>query len=93
MKLQRKKIGNGYYQSGYGKGFIKGPIVYVIDGKCFARHLRGWDVAFNQSLEGYVRVNAYDDGDDLVFIQCSDTTTESHRLFKPKKELKAHTAK
>lgn len=53
--MKRIKIGQGYYQAGYGKGFKKAAAVYLIEGKAYARDTKG--LAFQTDLSGYVMLN------------------------------------
>ena len=46
------KIGKGYYQSGYGKGFKKNPIIRLINGKAYAKDSTAFP--FQTDLDGYV---------------------------------------
>ena len=52
----RKKIGEGYWQCGYGKGYKKAN-VYMINGFAYAKDKRNSEVAFERDLDGYVMVN------------------------------------
>ena len=49
------KIGQGYYQSGYGKGFKKNPIIRLINGKAYAKDSKA--LPFQTDMEGYVMLN------------------------------------
>jgi len=58
--MTKIKIGKGYFQKGYGKGFNKTATIYLIGDKLYARNIKGWRCDFeklNGELEGYVRVN------------------------------------
>ena len=58
--MKRIKIGQGYFQSGYGKGFKKTPTVWLINGKAYAKDKAGADCSstpLTGELEGYVTVN------------------------------------
>jgi len=58
--LRRIKIGKGYFQSGYGRGFKKSPIIYLINGKAYAKDKGGADselTPLKDELCGYVAVN------------------------------------
>jgi len=60
MNKQRIKAGKGYYQRGHGRGFISSPVIWEIRGKYYAKHRRGWELAFKQltgPLSGYVEVH------------------------------------
>ena len=50
-----EKIGKGYYQSGYGRGFKKNPIIRLINGKAYAKDSTGG--GFQTDIEGHVMVN------------------------------------
>jgi hypothetical protein len=74
----RKKIGNSYYQSGYGRGRRKAPI-YLINGYCYASDRKNWHSDFDPltgELEGYIRVNK----DGIEFFQVSDHTCIDRHL-------------
>lgn len=65
----KTKIGNGFYQSGYGRGFLKASI-YLIDGFAYARSAYAWKTDYNQldgDLKYYVRVNAMKSGNNIIF--------------------------
>jgi hypothetical protein len=66
---QIKKIGQGYYQSGYGRGFKKNPIVRLINGKAYVKD--STQTPFQTDLEGYVMVNAFKTGDQIFFAAVS----------------------
>ncbi len=51
-----EKIGKGYYQSGYGRGFKKKPIIRLINGKAYAKDSKAFP--FQTDMQGYVMVNA-----------------------------------
>jgi hypothetical protein len=59
------KIGQGYYQSGYGKGFDKKPIIRLINGKAYAK--KSSALPFQTDLKGYVMVNAFKTGEQISF--------------------------
>ena len=68
--MERKKIGQGYHQAGYGRGFKKNPIVWLINGKAYAKDANG--LPNETDLEGYVMVNAIKSlvtGDIIFFEQ------------------------
>ena len=79
--MERKKVGNNYYQSGYGRGNKKANI-YLINGFYYAKDAKNWGSDFNPltgELTGYVRVN----GDSLGFFQVSDNShIDKHRPAK-----------
>jgi hypothetical protein len=54
--MKKTKIGQGYWQSGYGRGFKKTPIVWLINGKAYAKDAKA--TPFQTDLEGYVMLNA-----------------------------------
>ena len=55
---QRTKVGQGFWQSGYGKGFKKLPFIYLINGKYYAKDNESAKLAFEKSgIEGYIMVN------------------------------------
>ncbi len=63
--IQSTKIGKGYYQSGYGRGFKKNPIVRLINGKAYVKDATQFP--FQTDIEGYVMVNALKTGDQTFF--------------------------
>lgn len=76
----REKIGVGYWQSGYGKGFHKTAIIYLINGKAYAKDKRGAEVTYETDLTGYVMVNkakSLDGG--ITFSQIG--RIEQHKKF------------
>lgn len=68
MQNQVTKIGKGFYQSGYGKGFKKEPIIRLINGKAYAKC--STVTPFETDLEGYIMVNAFVSGNDICFGEC-----------------------
>ena len=77
MKTQSTKIGKGYYQSGYGRGFKKNPIVRLINGKAYVKDAT--QTPFQTDLEGYVMVNALKTGDQTFFAAVS--RIKEHNLY------------
>lgn len=70
--MKKTKIGQGYWQSGYGKGFKKAPIIYLINGKAYARDKYNYDCSFQKSeFINMVMVNKLVSGDDITFYQVS----------------------
>jgi hypothetical protein len=67
--IQSPKIGTGYYQSGYGRGFKKNPIVRLINGKAYVKDAT--QSPFQTDLEGYVMVNVFKTGDQPFFAAVS----------------------
>lgn len=53
--MKKTKIGQGYWQSGYGRGFKKTPIVWLINGKAYAKDSK--TTPFQTDLEGYIMLN------------------------------------
>lgn len=94
--LERKKAGQGYTQSGCGRGFTSKPIVYLIRGKYYAKHKAGAASAFDPlqgDLEGYVRVNAvYENGKPVRFFECLDMPGELHQYARSYKGPKIQQA-
>lgn len=85
--MEKKRIGKGYQQKGYGRGFNKNAVIWLIDGKAYARDLRGWKLsmfALTDELEGYVRVNKFGEGTEFEdFIETN--SNENHKLFNVEK--------
>lgn len=75
--LNTTKIGKGYWQSGYGRGFKKNPIVRLINGKAYVKDAT--QTPFQTDLEGYVMVNALKNGDRTFFAAVSLIT--DHKLY------------
>ena len=63
--MKNTKIGKGYYQKGYGKGFKKNPIIRIINGKAYAKDASA--LPFQTDIEGYVMVNAFKTGEQISF--------------------------
>jgi hypothetical protein len=61
------KIGKGYYQSGYVKGFKKNPIIRLINGKAYAKDSTAFP--FQTDLDGYVMVNTLKVGEHTFFAE------------------------
>jgi len=57
--MKREKIGKGYFQAGYGRGFKSSPVIWLINGKAYAKDSANADGLYPLSGElcGYVRVN------------------------------------
>lgn len=56
-EMQKQKIGQGYYQAGYGRGFKKSPVVWLINGKAYVKDSKA--SPYETDLEGYVMVNNF----------------------------------
>lgn len=65
--MEKKKIGKGYWQSGYGRGFKKTPSVWLINGKAYAKDAQA--TPFQTDLEGYVMLNAINFGTGISFAE------------------------
>jgi hypothetical protein len=72
-----KKIGQGYYQSGYGKGFDKKPIVRLINGKAYVK--KSSALPFQTDIVGYVMVNAFKTGEQISFGEVG--IISQHKLY------------
>ena len=89
--MKRIKIAQGYNQSGYGRGFKRSPIVYLINNKLYAKDKAGSESSYSPlqgDLEGYVMVNKLDklteNGSDYYF----QVSLESeHKDYSPATEL------
>ena len=55
MTTKKVKIGRGYYQSGYGRGYKHNVIVWLIEGKAYVKDSNAYP--FETDLPGYVMVN------------------------------------
>lgn len=64
MKPEKIKIGTGFYQSGYGRGFKKGPVIWKINGKAYARSSDAMD--FRTDLPGFIMVNSMTCGGGVI---------------------------
>jgi len=53
--MKKTKIGKGYYQSGYGRGFKSICTVWAINGKAYVKDANS--LPFQTDLEGYTMVN------------------------------------
>ena len=74
----KEKIGKGYYQAGYGRGFKKSPIVWLINGKAYVKDSLAHP--FQTDLEGYVMVNAMMANNYKYFVACGLIT--EHKNYK-----------
>jgi len=92
-QIKRIKIGQGYFQSGYGKSLNKQANVYLINGKLYAKDKKGCELNYSplkDDLEGYVRVNELSckftknsDKITLSYYQVSDATQiDIHKEYK-----------
>ena len=86
--MKRVKIAQGYNQSGYGRGFKKSPIVYLINGKLYAKDKAGSETDFHQlagELEGYIRVNKLhkltDSGSDYYYQVSGHSKADEHKEY------------
>lgn len=66
-KNKREKIGQGYWQNGYGKGFSKKPIIWLINGKAYAKDSR--NSQYHVSIPGYIMVNAMKMDGKIIFAE------------------------
>jgi len=55
QSIKKQKIGVGYWANGYGIGFQKTAVVYLINGKAYTRDTKGR--AFETDLPGYKMLN------------------------------------
>jgi len=53
--MKKEKIGRGYWQCGYGRGYDKTPIVWKINGKAYIKSAKS--SPFETDLQGYTMVN------------------------------------
>lgn len=60
-RINRLKIGKGYFHSGCGRGFVSAPIIYLINGKAYARDKAEYELNqlfYNDfNMKNYVCVN------------------------------------
>ena len=75
--MKQVKIGQGYYQSGYGRGFKKNPIVRLINGKAYVKDAT--QTPFQTDLEGYVMVNSFKTDEQTFFAAVS--LIKEHNLY------------
>lgn len=54
--MEKQKIGKGYYQTGYGRGFKKSPTVWLIKGKAYVRDANS--IPYETDIPGYTMCNA-----------------------------------
>ena len=79
--LNRIKIGQGFFQKGYGRGYNKKANIYLIDGLAYAKSKHNWKTDFYKlqwELEGYVRINISKTDGTIYFHQVSGGTVEPH---------------
>lgn len=67
------KIGRGYWQSGYGRGFKKKPIVRLINGKAYVKDAQA--LPFQTDMDGYAMVNSFI-FDDREYFACVGLISE-----------------
>jgi hypothetical protein len=79
MKIQTLKIGKGFYQSGYGKGFKKEPIIRLINGKAYAKC--STVTPFETDMKGYIMVNAFLTGNQVSFGECGIIIKHQKYIF------------
>jgi hypothetical protein len=65
--MKKQKIGNGYYQAGYGRGFKKNRIIWLINGKAYVKDSQA--SPFQTDIEGHVMVNSYHYNDIEYFAE------------------------
>ena len=53
--MKKVKIGKGYLQTGYGRGFKKNSIIWLINGKAYAKDSK--NSPYQTDIKGYVMVN------------------------------------
>ena len=58
--IAKIKIGKGYWQSGYGRGFKKSPIVWNINGKAYVKDSNS--EPYQTDLPGFIMVNKSTEG-------------------------------
>jgi len=81
----REKIGKGYLQSGYGRGFNKGSTIWLINGKAYAREIRRWrtsEFPLTGELEGYIRVNKLFGGSISETFVETNSDENHHKILK-----------
>ena len=55
--MEKVKIGQGYWQDGYGRGFKKLPTVWNINGKAYVKDSK--NTPYNTDLKGYIMCNNF----------------------------------
>lgn len=65
--MKKIKIGKGYWQRGYGRGFKKNPVIWNINGKAYAKDSA--NTSYQTDLEGYVMVNTFTFGTSVCFSE------------------------
>lgn len=63
--MKKKKIGKGYHQTGYGRGFKSGPIVWLINGKAYVKDANS--IPYETDLPGYTMCNPMISGGEVKF--------------------------
>ena len=80
--MEKIKIGIGSWQSGYGCGFKKLPIIWLINEKLYAKDLKNWKRTY-KPLEGvfagYVRINAMLSNERELYYEASE---KEHEIYK-----------
>lgn len=75
--MAHKKIGKGYYQSGYGRGFKKSPVVWLVNGKAYVKDSKS--LPFETDIKGLTMVNQMKIGEDTTFYAVG--LTKDHKPF------------
>ena len=78
MKTTTNKIGKGYFQSGQGRGFKKGPVIRLIDGKAYAKGSTA--LPFETDKKGYVMVDVIHYNGVANFFECG--LISEHQAYK-----------
>lgn len=65
--IKKEKAGKGYYQSGYGRGFKKRPIIWKINGGYYAKDAAAFP--YQTDMNGFVMVNKMQTPDGEKFYE------------------------
>ena len=63
--MKKTKIGKGYYQSGYGRGYKANVCVWEINGKAYIKDAT--QTPYQTDLIGHVMVNAFKLGEKTYY--------------------------
>jgi len=65
--MKKTKIGKGYYQNGYGRGFKPNVCVWEINGKAYVKD--SVNKPYETDLVGYVMVNPLRHSSKITFAE------------------------
>jgi len=79
MKIEKAKIGRGYYPNSYGRGYRPNPVVWLINGKAYCKD--SYSTPYETDLEGFIMLNCFKTGNNVNFCACG--LISEHKEYKP----------